>query len=253
MRKFTDIYYTDTKLNMQMLDMYLPDTEGFPVFVFFHGGGLEHGDRTHCQCLAGYLPRRGVGIVSVEYRMYPDAKYPEFIEDAAAAVKWTIDNIGAYGGNGQIFVGGSSAGGYLSQMLCFDEKYLAKHGVSLLDITGFIHDAGQPTAHFNVLREKGIDSRRIIVDETAPLWYVGLAEKYPPMLFTWSDNDMMGRPEQLLLLLKTLEHFEYDMTTVDTMVMHGKHCHYCGMLDENGESVHGKMVFPFIAKYSNLA
>ena len=125
MRKFTDIYYTDAQCNMQMLDMYLPDTEGFPVFVFFHGGGLINGDRTHCQCLASYLPKRGVGIVSVEYRMYPDAKYPDFIEDAAAAVKWVFGNIGKYGGSGKIFVGGSSAGGYLSQMLCFDGKYLA--------------------------------------------------------------------------------------------------------------------------------
>ena len=252
MRKFTDIYYTDAQCNMQMLDMYLPDTEGFPVFVFFHGGGLINGDRTHCQCLASYLPKRGVGIVSVEYRMYPDAKYPDFIEDAAAAVKWVFGNIGKYGGSGKIFVGGSSAGGYLSQMLCFDGKYLAKHGIDPLDITGFIHDAGQPTVHFNVLSERGIDSRRIIVDESAPLWHIGTAKEYPPMLFTWSDNDMKGRPEQLALVLTTLEHFGYDMSRVESTVMHGTHCHYCGELDEDGESVHGKMVYPFIKKYAGL-
>ena len=92
MRKIKDIYYTNKKNEMQMLDMYLPDEDGFPVFVFFHGGGLEHGDRTHCQCPASYLAPRGVGLISVEYRMYPNAKYPDYIEDAALAVKWVFDN-----------------------------------------------------------------------------------------------------------------------------------------------------------------
>lgn len=50
------------------------------------------------------------------------------------------------------FHGGSSAGGYISQMLCFDKTWLSKHGIKATDISGFIHDAGQPTCHFNVLR-----------------------------------------------------------------------------------------------------
>ena len=63
-------------------------------------------------------------------------------------------------------------------MLCFDERYLKEVGILPTEIAGYIHDAGQPTAHFNVLKELGQDSRRLIVDETAPLYFVGLKEKY---------------------------------------------------------------------------
>ena len=49
-----------------------------------------------------------------------------------------------------------------------------------MDFAGFIHDAGQPTSHFNVLKELGKDSKRIIVDETAPMYFVGMDETYSP-------------------------------------------------------------------------
>ena len=65
-------------------------------------------------------------------------------------------------------------------MLCFDKRYLQSVGLSNDDIAGYWHDAGQPTSHFNVLKYSGKDSRRVIVDETAPLYFIGLEEKYLP-------------------------------------------------------------------------
>ena len=123
MRKFLDVCYTAEKHPMQMLNIYLPESESFPVFVYFHGGGLVAGDRTACPEAVQYLTENGVAVVNVEYRMYPDAKYPDFIYDSAAAVKWTKENLGGDLTDGKIFVGGSSAGGYLSMMLCFDKRY----------------------------------------------------------------------------------------------------------------------------------
>ena len=41
----------------------------------------------------------------------------------------------------------------VKKMLCFDEKYLKAVGMLPTDIAGYIHDAGQPTSHFNVLKE----------------------------------------------------------------------------------------------------
>ena len=250
MRKIQDIYYTEEKNPMQMLDMYLPDTDNFPVIVYFHAGGLIHGNRTCCQNGISYLVPHGVGLVTVEYRMYPDAKFPDFIEDGAAAVKWTFDNIKKYGGNGKIFVGGSSAGGYISQMLCFDDSYLGAHGILPTDVTGYIHDAGQPTAHFYVLKEFGLDSRRVVVDKTAPLYFVGMAKEYSPMLIIYSDNDMQNRPEQTRLLVSTLNHFGYDMEKVEVIEAHGTHCQYLKEFDEDGNNPFGKMVYPFVMKYS---
>jgi len=191
MKKIKNVFYADNTDPRQTLDIYLPEGESFKVFVYFHGGGLCGGSKSAGGGkFAEYLTRCGICTVSVEYRMYPDAKYPDFIEDAALAIAWVKKNIDSYGKSQGIYLGGSSAGGFLSMMLCFDPRYLGAHGIFPTDIAGYVHDAGQPTAHFNVLKERGLDSRRVIVDETAPLYYIGLAEKYSPMLFIYSDNDM---------------------------------------------------------------
>lgn len=95
-------------------------------------------------------------------------------------------------------------------MLCFDNKYLFPYKIPEDVIKGYIHDTGQPTTHFNVLRERGIDSKRIIIDEAAPLFHIGTATDYPPMLFIFSDNDMPNRYEQTQRILSALKHFDYD-------------------------------------------
>lgn len=245
MKKIIDIEYGRDE--MQKLDIYLPDADSCPVFLYFHGGGLECGDRKCDAGLYEYLVSNGIAVVSAEYRMYPNAKYPDFLEDAAAATAWVLDHIREYGNVTSIYVGGSSAGGYLSQMICFNSALLAKHGKSPCDIDGFVHDAGQPTAHFNVLREKGIDTKRVVVDETAPLYYVGLDEKYPNMLILVSDNDMPGRYEQTLTLVATLRDFGH-VDNVTLKVMHGKHCAYVYESDEDGHNIFSKMVLDYIVK-----
>ena len=229
------------------LDLFLPESDTFDVFVYFHGGGLEHGSRKGMDVFAKTLAKKNIATASVEYSMYPNAKFPEFIQDCAESVRWIRDNINNYGKCKRIFVGGSSAGGYLSMMLCFDNKYLEQVGMLPTDIAGYIHDAGQPTAHFNVLKELGVDSRRLIVDQTAPMYFVGMQEKYSPMLFIVSDNDMFARYEQTMLMIKTLEHFGHK-DNVFVKVINGKHCEHTLKADENGEGVFGNIISEFVNK-----
>ena len=225
----------------------MPEGEIRAIFVYFHGGGLEHGSKNPEDPFIGYLIQRGIAVADVNYRMYPDAKFPDFVEDAADAVAWAWKNMPKHTACREFYVGGSSAGGYLSMMLCFDPKYLGRHGLKSWDIRGYIHDAGQPTAHFNVLREQGVDTRRLIVDETAPLYHVGAyGNECSRMLFVVSDNDMANRYEQTMLMLSTLKHFDYDQEKISWKLMHGKHCAYVRALDEKGESVFGKIIFGFI-------
>ena len=246
MKSYLDICYDTTQ--EQCLNLYLPETDSFPVLVYFHGGGFKNGDKANQEVFCQHLTDCGIAVASANYRMYPGgAKYPDFVEDAATAVAWVFENIGKYGNVEGIYVGGSSAGGYLSQMLCFDKSWLGKHGIDPMQIAGFVHDAGQPTAHFNVLQEKGIDPRRVIIDETAPLYHVGRDEQYPPMLIIVSDNDMQNRYEQTMLLISTLKHFGHS-ENVTLTVMNGRHCSYIKAVDEAGVSVFGKAVAPFIKK-----
>lgn len=244
MKIIKDVPYKDGGANL--LDVYLPESGAFDVFVYFHGGGLTNGSRAEGRLPAEYLTSRGVAVVSADYRMYPSAKFPDFIEDAADAVAWAKTNMKKYGAAGRLFVGGSSAGGYLSMMLCFDGRYLARAGLSVSDVAGFVHDAGQPTSHFNVLKERGVDSRRVIVDETAPLFFVGTSEKYPPMTFIVSTHDMKNRYEQTMLMLSTLSAFGHE-SGISLSVQEGGHCAYVGARDERGESKLGKLVYDFIA------
>ena len=243
MKIIRDIPYAEESA-AQELDVYMPEGKAEKVFLYFHGGGLERGDKKSGDRFADYLTERGVAVVSANYRMYPDAKYPEFLCDAAKAVKWTKKFIDDTYPGAELFVGGSSAGGYISMMLCFDKRYLLGVGLSNSDIAGYFHDAGQPTAHFRVLMERGIDDRRIIVDESAPLYFIGTEPSYPRMRFIVSDNDMENRYEQTMLVLSTMRHFRYE--GFDHVIMQSTHCGYCGKRDENGESIFGKMIYDFI-------
>ena len=246
MKIIKDIQYYADSHSRHTLDLYLPDVESFPVFIYFHGGGITDGTKEMAESFAGFLTGHGIAVASANYRIYPTAAFPEFLRDAAGACSWVYNHISEYGNCTDFYVGGSSAGGYISMMLCFDKKYLAPYKLSPTDFSGFIHDAGQPTCHFNVLREMGIDSRRVIVNEASPLFYVGIDPEYPPMLFIVSDTDMENRFEQTQLMLSTIKHFEYDMTKINYKLMHGGHCAYINEFDENGDNIFGKIIHEYI-------
>lgn len=87
-----------------------------PLLVFFHGGGFMHGDlETHdapCRYLA---ERAGVRVLSVDYRLGPEATFPAAHDDAFAAYEWVLDHVGQLGADrDRIGVGGDSAGGNLA-------------------------------------------------------------------------------------------------------------------------------------------
>ncbi len=234
MRLISDICYSKSEHIEKYLDMYLPDADSFKVLIYMHGGGLEHGDKTTRRTVGRYIAEHGIAFIPINYRLYPQAVYPEYICDAAEAIGWIYKHIGEYGNCDGIYVGGSSAGAYISMMLCFDDRYLAPYMLPKDTIKGYIHDAGQPTTHFNILRERGIDSRRVVIDEAAPLYHIGKADEYPPMLFIVSDNDIASRYEQTQLVLSTLKNFNYDKEKIYYKLMHGGHCHY-SKTEEFGE------------------
>ena len=237
-----DIFYSSDKRLEKRLDIYLPEKEPHSVFVYFHGGGLETGSRQCAEAFAPFLTEHSIAVVSADYRMYPKASYPDFIRDAAEAVSWVVGHPERCGGASRVFVGGSSAGAYLSMMLCFDDRYLSEAGVNPQQIQGYVHDAGQPTVHFRVLEERGMDPRRVVVDEAAPLFYVGTSERLAPMQILVSSEDMENRLEQTMLLRSTLRHFGAGEAQVNVKIMEGTHCAY------TESDVFAKIVLDFIGR-----
>ena len=92
MRTFQNIAYGEVCPDKQRLDIYLPDYDTFSVLLYFHGGGLKGGDKASASVVpfCQYLAENGIAVVSANYRMYPDAKYPDFLEDAAEATGWVF-------------------------------------------------------------------------------------------------------------------------------------------------------------------
>ncbi len=222
LKVITDIPYAGLPRHHGCFDLYLPDGgTGRTLVIFFYGGGLIQGEKTDLQSLGREMTDAGFLLAAPDYRYYPEVDYPVFIEDAAEAVAYITAHIREYADVSDIFIGGCSAGAYLSMMLCFNKHYLGKHGLDPDDYGGFLFISGQPTAHYEVLARHGFDPRQIVVDESAPLYHIGPSG--PPLLIC-TDTEWVNRKEQNALLEGTLRHFEYRSPVVFRVldVPHGR-------------------------------
>ena len=74
----------------QKLDVYKPTSAmpagGWPVVVFFYGGSWNTGERSEYRFVARALAARGVITLVADYRLYPEVRYPEFLNDSAQAL-----------------------------------------------------------------------------------------------------------------------------------------------------------------------
>lgn len=100
--------------------IYTPDGAGpFPLLMFFHGGGFVVCDLDSHDALARSLcGGAGAVVVSVDYRLAPEAKFPAAPEDCHAATRWAVDNAASIGADGaRVAVAGDSAGGNLAAVV----------------------------------------------------------------------------------------------------------------------------------------
>jgi len=162
------------RLPRQRLDYYAPAApraDGKTV-LFFYGGAWRQGNKADYLFLGQALASRGVGVVVADYRLFPDVRYPAFIQDGALAVGWSARRFGSE----RLFLMGHSAGAYIASMLAANTTYLRAAAVDRLKLGGLIGIAGpydlQPR-NYRWLRDifDGADNAAIqpITHATAPL------------------------------------------------------------------------------------
>jgi acetyl esterase/lipase len=130
------------------LDIYAPKAgtgtgSAAPVVVFFYGGNWNSGQRADYAFVGHALASRGILTVIADYRLHPQVRYPQFLEDSAQAVAWTLREAGRHGGDpGRVYLMGHSAGAYNAAMVALDPRWLTGQGQSVARLRGWIGLAG---------------------------------------------------------------------------------------------------------------
>jgi acetyl esterase/lipase len=190
----------------QRLDVYAPrGAKGqAPLAVFFYGGSWDSGRRQDYNWVGRALASRGFVAVVADYRLYPEVKYPAFLEDSALAVRWASDNARRFGGDPErIVLVGHSAGAYNAAMLALDGRYLRAAGVDPRRVKALAGLSGP----YDFLPLQGSITRRIFGDTpdlpaTQPAAYVTAAS--PPAFLATGDADDMVWPKNTVALARSL-------------------------------------------------
>jgi acetyl esterase/lipase len=195
-RLVTDVAYgSDPR---QRLDIYVPtkETGPYPVVLFFYGGSWNSGARADFRFVGDALAARGVLTIIADYRLYPQVRYPEFLDDSAQAAAWTVANVEAQGGDPtRIYLMGHSSGAYNAAMLALDPRWLAKVDISTKAFAGFIGLAGP----YDFLPIGNRDVRPVFFypnspPDSQPILYAGRGS--PRSFLAAPENDDLVDPER---------------------------------------------------------
>lgn len=166
-KRINDLSYgPDAKWHL--LDLYLPKTitTKVPVIISIHGGGWCYGTKETYQFYGMGLAKRGFAVVNFNYRLAPDVKFPQELDDINTVFHWVVENATIYNLDlTNVFVVGDSAGGQMAQQyvtILSNDEYRQLFGyakpaltvrAAALNCGGyFIDDAknlvGAPSAYF---------------------------------------------------------------------------------------------------------
>jgi acetyl esterase/lipase len=188
----------------QKLDVYRPRQSGAaPVVVYWYGGGFVGGRREQFRFVGAALAQRGVVAVLPDYAAHPPAIFPQFVDDAALAVRWVQRNIEARGGDPtRIFLMGHSAGGYLAAMLALDTRYLQRAGAQGPALRGFIALSAPHVLAPNTAVLETIFGAPWRPADWQPVGFVSASS--PPALLIHGTDDTLVGPEQSQSLAQAL-------------------------------------------------
>ena len=149
------------------------------------------------------LAEQGFIAVLPNYRLSPAVTFPAFVEDAAQAVAWTLQNIERYGGDPRrVFVMGHSAGAHIALLLVLDQHYLADAGVSADALRGAIGLSGPYDFKINTDRLRAVFGSAPDPRQTQPIRFV--RGDAPPLLLIHGTADKVCWSEHSIRLTEQI-------------------------------------------------
>lgn len=213
-RETTGLGYAEG--DRRVLDVYAPeDADGAPVVLFLYGGSWDSGERGLYRFLGASLASAGLVCMVPDYRVWPEVRFPAFVEDAARALAWARRNAAPHGGTAERTVlMGHSAGAHIATLLALDPDYLAAENLHPASaVRGVIGLAGP----YDFLPLQDPTLREIFGPESAwpesqPVNHV--APGAPPMLLATGEADTVVLPRNTENLAARLRATQNDVRTI---------------------------------------
>jgi arylformamidase len=241
---YRDIVYDDSAADDRFtsLDVYTPDPAqpGSPVMVFVHGGGFRVGDKASSKDLDPkpeyFTSKLGYIFVSTNYRLLPEGRYPQNVQDLANALAWVSENIAEFGGDpDRIFLMGHSAGAALVAQVATDETFLRNAGKDLGLLKGVIANEGS----YGVESDDADSERQEALyganwRDAMPVAHAESGKNIPPFLLfhvTGGENLVADSEQQAIGLAAALTKAD-----VRTEVLALDHVEHFGANERIGES-----------------
>lgn len=233
------------------LRLYTPEGKGpFPVLVYYHGGGWALGDLEVIDpILRSVTNATNSLVVSVDYRLSPEYKFPIPVEDCYTATKWVEDNIASYNGDPRfIAVAGDSAGGNLAAVVPLMAKERGGPNIGLQILL-------YPVTDFSFDTQSYIDNGKDhYLETTAMYWFAEQYlndenEKSNPFAAPLQAKDLSGLPQALVITA------EYDVLR-DEGEAYAKRLAAAGVQVEHTRydgQIHGFFWMPVITSDANRA
>lgn len=197
----------------QRLDLYLPDGAGAdtPLLVFFYGGNWQSGSKDLYGFVGQAFASRGYVTAIPDYRLYPEARYPAFVEDGAMVVAWLRARTST-GGNRNMFLAGHSAGAYIAAMLTLDRRWLEAAGAGpIAAAAGLAGPYDFLPLNDPVLEE--IFGPGPASPASQPVNHVAAGD--PPMLLATGTADNTVRPRNSIMLAERLKEAGVEAVLVE--------------------------------------
>ena len=193
-------------LPRQRFDVYVPGTSldeadkatGSPLVIFVYGGSWSMGSRRDYGFAGQALAARGFTVMVVDYRLYPDVRYPDFLRDCAQAVAYGLEHARELGADPRrVFLYGHSAGAYNVAMLALDPRWLSAVGHSPDELSGWVGLAGP--YNFLPIGDPGV--KRVFdwpatSPDTQPIQHVDDLARPLPAFLGAALHDKVVYPEQ---------------------------------------------------------